>query len=81
LYSGSTWFESWPELSQYRDWAMGWMTVVQFPVGAMMEYFQFVTLSRQVLGPTQPLIQWVPGALSLKAAADHSPPSNAEVKE
>jgi hypothetical protein len=37
-------------------------------------------------GPTQPPIQWVPGALSLGVKrpgldADHSPPSNAEVKE
>jgi hypothetical protein len=40
---------------------------------------------RQALGPTQPPIQWVPGALSLGAKrprreADHSPPSSAEVK-
>jgi hypothetical protein len=38
------------------------------------------------LGPTQPRIQWVPGALSLGVKrpgrkADHSSPSIAEVKE
>jgi hypothetical protein len=38
------------------------------------------------LGPTQPPIQWVPGALSLEVKwpgceADHSPSSSAEVKE
>jgi hypothetical protein len=38
------------------------------------------------LGPTQPSIQLVPGALSLGVKwpgreADHSPPSSAEVKE
>jgi hypothetical protein len=38
------------------------------------------------LGPNQPPIQWVPGALSLEVKrpgreADHSPPSSAEVKE
>jgi hypothetical protein len=38
------------------------------------------------LGPTQPPIQWVPGALSLGVKrlgreADHSPPSRADVKE
>jgi hypothetical protein len=37
------------------------------------------------LGPTQPLIQWVPGAISLGVKrpgreADHSPPSSAEIK-
>jgi hypothetical protein len=36
--------------------------------------------------PTQPAIQWVPGALSMgiqrpDREADHSPPSSAEVKE
>jgi hypothetical protein len=36
-------------------------------------------------GPTQPPIQWVPGALSLEVKrqgheADHSPPFSAEVK-
>jgi hypothetical protein len=46
----------------------------------------FTTASRTALGPTQPPIQWVPGALSLgvkrpRREADHSPPSSAEVKE
>jgi hypothetical protein len=48
--------------------------------------FLFITASRPALGPTQPLIQWVPGALSqgiklLGREADHSTPSSAEVKE
>jgi hypothetical protein len=48
--------------------------------------FLFTTASRTALGPTQPPIQWVPGALSLGVKrlwceADHSPPSSAEVKE
>jgi hypothetical protein len=46
-------------------------------------------LFRQLLQleePTQPPIQWVPGALSLgvnrpRLEADHSPPSSAEAKE
>jgi hypothetical protein len=47
--------------------------------------FLFTTVSRPALGPTQPPIQWVPGALSLgvkrpEREADHSPPSSAEVK-
>jgi hypothetical protein len=48
--------------------------------------FLFTTASRTALEPTQPPIQWVPGALSLGVKrpgreADHSSPSNAEVKE
>jgi hypothetical protein len=47
--------------------------------------FLFTTASRTALGPTQPPIQWVPGALSLGVKrqdreADHSHPSSAEVK-
>jgi hypothetical protein len=47
--------------------------------------FPFDTVSRQVLGPTEPLIQWISAALSLGGKrpgreADHSPQSNAEVK-
>jgi hypothetical protein len=47
--------------------------------------FLFTTASRMALGPTQPPIQLVPGALSLGVKrpgceADHSPPSSAEVK-
>jgi hypothetical protein len=48
--------------------------------------FLFITASRTALGPTQPPIRWVPGALSLEvkrpgSKANHSPPSSAEVKE
>jgi hypothetical protein len=47
--------------------------------------FLSTTASRPTLGPTQPSIHWVPGALSLGIKrpgyeADHSPPSNGEVK-
>jgi hypothetical protein len=57
---------------------------VRFPAGA--GNFLFTTASRTALGPTQPPIHWVPGALSLGVkrpgrGADHSPPSSAEVKE
>jgi hypothetical protein len=48
--------------------------------------FFFSTASIQALGPTQSLIQWVPGDLSLGIKrqgreADHSPPSNTKVKK
>jgi len=48
--------------------------------------FVFATASRPFLGPTQPPIQWVLGALypGIKRPGhevDHSPPSSAEVKE
>jgi hypothetical protein len=47
---------------------------------------QFSTSSRQAMGPTQPLMQWVPGALSpgvkrVGRVADQSPPNNGEVKK
>jgi hypothetical protein len=56
---------------------------VRFP--AELGIFLFTTASRTALGPTQPPIQWVPGALSLgvkrpRCEPDHSPPSSAEVK-
>jgi hypothetical protein len=48
--------------------------------------FTSSTASGTALWPTQPPIQWVLGALSLTVKwpgreADHSPPSNAKVKE
>jgi hypothetical protein len=57
---------------------------VRFPRG--LGIFLFTTASRTALVPTQPPIQWVPGALSLAVKragreADHSPPSIAEVKQ
>jgi hypothetical protein len=56
---------------------------VRFPVGAGNFSFHHRV---QTLAPTQPPIQWVPGALSLRVKrpareADHLPPSSAEVKE
>jgi hypothetical protein len=47
--------------------------------------FLFTTVSRKVLGPTEPSIECVPGALSLELKragreADHLPPPSAEVK-
>jgi hypothetical protein len=68
----------------YR-WATGWtIGVLGFDSRRGLGFFLFSTASRTALGPTQPPIQWVPGALSLGVKrpgrkADHSPPS-AEVK-
>jgi hypothetical protein len=60
--------------------------VLEFDYRRELGIFLFTTASRTTLGPTQPPIQWVPGALSLAVKrpvreADHSPPSSAEVKE
>jgi hypothetical protein len=67
-------------------WAMSWMFgVLEFDSRRELGSFLFIIASRPALGPTQPPIQWVPGALSLGVKrpgreADHSPPSSAEVK-
>jgi hypothetical protein len=65
------------------DWTIG---VLGFDSRPGLGSFLFITASRTALGPTQPPTQWVPGAVSLRVKrlggeADHSPPSNAEVKE
>jgi hypothetical protein len=66
---------------------MGWtIGVLGFDSRRGLGIFLFTIASRTALGPTQPPIQWVPGALSrgIKRPgreADHSPPSSAEVKE
>jgi hypothetical protein len=67
--------------SVYR-WAMGWtIGVLGFYFRRGLGTFLFTTASRTALGPTQPPVQWVPRALSLRREADHSPQSSAEAKE
>jgi hypothetical protein len=49
---------------------------VRVPVGSE---FSLPHIVQTVLGPTQPPIQWVPGAKRQGREADHSPPASAEV--
>jgi len=66
-----------------QRWATGWMVRCS---GADKGWQLFSSPPRpDQLGPNQPPTQWVPRVLSLelkqpKRVADHSPPSNAEVK-
>jgi hypothetical protein len=48
-------------------WATGWtIGVLGFDSRRRLGIFLFITASRTALGPTQPPIQWVQGALSLE---------------
>jgi hypothetical protein len=66
---------------------MGWtIGVLGFNSWQGLGIFLFTTTTRTALGPTQPPIQGVSGALSLRVKqpgceADHSLPSSAKVKE
>jgi hypothetical protein len=52
--------------SQYSEWATSWKTEVSvFDSRQGQICLLLSTVSRPSLGPTQPPIQWVPGALSL----------------
>jgi hypothetical protein len=65
---------------------MGWMIrVLGFDSQRRLGIFLFTTVSSTALGLTQPLNQWVLGALSMGVKwlgheADHSTPSGAKVK-
>jgi hypothetical protein len=69
-----------------QRWDTGWMIgVLGFDSWRGLGIF-IITASRTALEPTQPPIQWVPGALSLGVKRpgredDYSSPSSAEVKE
>jgi hypothetical protein len=62
-----------------------WVGGGGFETRQELRIFLFTTASRPALGPTQPSIQWVQGALSLEVMrpareANHSRPSSVEVK-
>jgi hypothetical protein len=72
-----SWYTDWLWAGRPRGWSSG---------PGVGKNLHFSVSSRQAPGPTQPLIQWVPGALSLRVnrqrrEADHSPPSSVEVKK
>jgi hypothetical protein len=65
------------------SWKIG---VLGFESRKGLGIFFFTTASRKAVGPTQPPIQWVPGALSLGIKrlgreTDHLPLSSAEIKD
>jgi hypothetical protein len=65
------------------DWTVG---VLGFDSRRGLGILHFTTVSRTTLGPTQPPIEWIPAAVSMRVQRperepDYSPPSSAEVKE
>jgi hypothetical protein len=77
-------FQNMTGLSACTGWTIGFLG---FDSQRGLGIFLFITaMSSTALGPTQPPIQWVPGALSLGVKrsgreSNHSPESSAEVKE
>jgi hypothetical protein len=72
--------------SRYSDWLRAERPRGRSSSPDRIKNFIFTTSSRLALGPTQPPIQWVSGALSpgvkrLGREADQSPPITAKVKK
>jgi hypothetical protein len=71
--------------SRYSDWLRAGRPRGRSSRPGGVRNFHFSMSSRPALGSTQPLIQWVPGALSSGVKrpgreADHSSPTSSEVK-
>jgi hypothetical protein len=72
--------------SRYSDWRRAGRPRCRSSSPGRVKDFHFSISSRPPLRPTQPPIEWVPGALSpgVKRSgreADHWPPTSAEVKK
>jgi hypothetical protein len=72
--------------SRYSDWLRAARSRGQSSSLGRGKNFLFSMSSRPVLGPIQPPIQWVNGALSSgvkrpEREADHSPPTSEEIKK
>jgi hypothetical protein len=72
--------------SQYSDWLWAGRPRGQSSSPGRAKNFLFSMLSRLALEPTQPPIQWIPGALSQRVKrqgheVNHSPPASTEIKK
>jgi hypothetical protein len=72
--------------SRYSNWLRAGRSGGRSSSPGRVKNCLFSTSSRLALGPTQPPIQWVPGALSSGVKwpgreADHSPPASTAVKK
>jgi hypothetical protein len=72
--------------SRYSDWLRAGQPKGQISSPGRVKNFLFSTLSGPALDPTQPPVQWIPGALfpGVKQPgheADHLPPTSAKVKK
>jgi hypothetical protein len=72
-------------LSRHSDWLWAGLPRCRCSSPDRAKIFLLYTSSRPALGFTQPHIQWLPEALSLRLkrpgrVTDHSPPTSAEVK-
>jgi hypothetical protein len=71
---------------RYSDWLRTRRPRGRSSNSGRVKNFLYSTPSRADLGPTQPLIRWVPGALSPEVKqpgceTDHSPQISADIKK